>query len=119
MSDVAQATERLQAAIPSKERRQELFGPWLDDWASDKGKLVRELTSSEVASLRAEFESTLLATVSPADILTVCPAAKPNRVVRDLELGSTRAKKTRPDGTPNTVMILARDLETLLGQLSE
>lgn len=117
MSELKESIERLKAAVQTPERRRELFDEWLAKWAEDKKRLPREITDAERSSLYVEFESHLLAQVMPTDVLVACAVAEPSTIVRDLELGSTHARKVKADGTPNRVWILTRQLEHLLAQI--
>lgn len=109
--------ERLKAAITTKEVRDTKFAKFLDEECQLDGIDLRDLDDAERSKKRQQFDFNMLAEVLPGDVVEACrEVKKPSRIVNDLKLGSTRARKTKPDGQPNRVFILMRDLEHLVGE---
>lgn len=118
--ETLEAIQRLGAAVPNEEKRRDAFAAYLESYAQDEGLELADITDAQRLELKPRWASTLLAEVYPSDVVTAARVVKePTPIVRDLKMGSVRAKKVKPDGTPNRVWILARDLEHLLAVLAK
>lgn len=112
--------DRLSAALPTEEQSRDKFAIWLDTQSRGDGHDPRDLTDAQRAKYRDEFDVNRLAEVSPQDIVDLARLVKvPTRITVELKQGCARAKKTKPDGKPNTVFILASQLKHLLDQDAE